>query len=314
MNPDVIAELTATLPAPAETVLPPARQELRKVHLLAEIHSTSARPVRKPRLRLAIATAGALAIAAVITIHPWDRSAPVIEAAPGVVAFLNRASAAVGSAPAVRPDQFTYVETNARYTEYEGHSHTLQPAMVWQDWLSADGSKPGLQFTDGAKRQDLPTNTDPQLYNPTYEYLRALPTDPGALIHLIYAQTKGHGPDPDDEAFTTIGDLMIQTIVPPKLAAALFRAAERIPGVSVVGHTTDELGRSAVAVGRVGNHNGLRTEWLFDPTTYAYLGVNQVATKALPSDGLKPGDVTEATVIIRSGVVDNAGDLPGTTA
>ena len=74
---------------------------------------------------------------------------------------------------------------------------------------------------------------------PSYRLLQSLPTDPHALLNLIYKATKGAGQSPDQEAFTTIGDLLRESIAPPDVSAALFRAAALIPGVSVIHHGAD---------------------------------------------------------------------------
>src|SRR5262249_51466981 len=49
-----------------------------------------------------------------------------------------------------------------------------------------------------------------ELNRPTYRLLQSLPTNPRRLLDLIYTTEKGHGPDPAQEAFTTIGDLLNQ--------------------------------------------------------------------------------------------------------
>lgn len=54
------------------------------------------------------------------------------------------------------------------------------------------------------------------------------------------------------EAFITIGDLLRNTIAPPRVAAALYRAAALIPGVTLIPDATDAIGRPGVAVGHRG--------------------------------------------------------------
>ena len=90
------------------------------------------------------------------------------------------------------------------------------------------------------------------LNDPTYRLLQTLPTNPHALLAMIYRIERGHGPGPDQEAFVTIGDLLRNTIAPPKVTAALYRAAALIPGVTFVPNATDAIGRPGVAVARIG--------------------------------------------------------------
>jgi hypothetical protein len=49
----------------------------------------------------------------------------------------------------------------------------------------------------------------------TYRLLQSLPTDPHALLAMIYKAGRGYGLSPDQEAFVTIGDLLRDKIAPP---------------------------------------------------------------------------------------------------
>src|SRR5262249_13091032 len=103
---------------------------------------------------------------------------------------------------------------------------------------------------------------------PTYRFLQSLPADPRTLLDFIYDKTKdeGQAQGHDGEAFITIGDLMREWIVPPKTAAALFRAAALIPGVQLVPHAVNAVGRPGIAV------SFRAQEWIFDPATYQFIG------------------------------------------
>src|SRR5260370_36822724 len=90
------------------------------------------------------------------------------------------------------------------------------------------------------------------LNDPTYRLLQTLPTNPHALLAMIYPVERGHGPRPAQEAFVTTGDLLRHTIAPPKVAAALYRAAALIPGVTLVPDATDAIGQHGVAIARIG--------------------------------------------------------------
>jgi len=63
------------------------------------------------------------------------------------------------------------------------------------------------------------------LNNATYRLLQTLPRDPQALLDLINKTERGHGTSPTLEAFVTIGDLLRDKIAPPRVSAALYRAA-----------------------------------------------------------------------------------------
>ena len=73
-------------------------------------------------------------------------------------------------------------------------------------------------------------------------------------------------------------------LVPPRLAAALFKVAATIPGATVKPHVTDAAGRAGIAVARVGQEYPEDNELIFDPRTYRLLG--QRSTLAAPEKGL----------------------------
>jgi hypothetical protein len=135
-----------------------------------------------------------------------------------------------------------------------------------------------------------------------------LPTDPDALLRHIYAETKGQGQGPDDQAFDYIGEALRESILPPELLAALYRAAAKIPGVVLVKDSVDAAGRHGIAVGRTDQH-GERREWIFDPATFEYLGERSYLVRDNPEIGAA-GMLTGTTAVLQRGVVDRAGDLP----
>jgi hypothetical protein len=138
------------------------------------------------------------------------------------------------------------------------------------------------------------------LNDASYRLLQTLPTDPRALLAMIYRVERGHGPSADQEAFVTIGDLLRDKIAPPKVSAALYRAAALIPGVTLVPHATDAIGRHGVAVAQTAE--GIRTELIFDETSLKLIGERTI----LASIGLS----TDATAIISQGFVNRIGQTP----
>src|SRR5260370_575940 len=61
-----------------------------------------------------------------------------------------------------------------------------------------------------------------------------------------------------------------EALRPPTLRAAMFEAAAKIPGVSVVQGATDAAGRTGIAVSKV--VGPFRYEVIFIPLTYEYMG------------------------------------------
>ncbi|MFE6666489.1 CU044_5270 family protein [Streptomyces sp. NPDC057697] len=329
------------LPPPPVPGLAPDRALLLKRALLAEAAATgpSGARVRRPVVRfLAPAVACALAVGGVVLVHPMDAPGPGAPAvagggaprAPEAARLLDRiALAAAGERrQTVRADQFVYVESRVAYAAQSagGGPVTMPPAHVRQVWLSADGSRPGLLREAGSPdsrlaadapadtldgpgatpRPGRPNTSGPSVGSPTHAYVAALPTDPDALLGLIRDETRGQGQDPDQRAFTAIGDLLAETWAPPRVGAALYRAAAKIPGVTVVRAAEDAAGREGVAVARTAH--GRQTQWIFDRTTYAFLGERTVLAEA--GDAGPAGTVVGTSAVLVRAAVDRTGRLP----
>lgn len=225
---------------------------------------------------------------------------------------------------------FMYIRSEVAYpvdTISGGHeTSVMQKPHERQIWLPAanicvagllieDGSRTALGGPSSGsgtgssvKPQSSPQASGPQFTgcgagnvgDATYRLLQSLPTDPHALLRLIYGQTKGEGPSPDAEAFSTIGDLIRETIVPPRTAAALYRAAALIPGVTVVAHATDAAGQAGVAVAWTVGH--YRDEWIFNPATGQFLGERDF--------NMVTGAVTGESTVLQRAFTAKAGQLP----
>ncbi|MFJ6486047.1 MULTISPECIES: CU044_5270 family protein [unclassified Streptomyces] len=245
--------------------------------------------------------------------------------APQLLDRISLASASV-SGPAVRADQFVYIgsKTANTYVKTVGKKSTLVslPLHVRHQWNSPDGTKgwliePGNTGPEGVtlagpdEKGNTPT---PYLNAPTYDYLAALPTDPDVLLRRIYEETKGMGNGPDQEAFTTIGDLLRSSYPPAELTTALYKAAAKIPGVVTVDEAVDAAGRSGVAVARLDEHSGQRVEWIFDRQTLTFLGERsvQVQGEAGEQGLIKPGTVVYTSAVMTRTVVDRIKELPPT--
>ncbi|QMU72856.1 CU044_5270 family protein [Streptacidiphilus sp. P02-A3a] len=355
-SPEERAELSALLPAPGVSALTDDRRTVLRGHLMTEIHKPAA-PSTARRLWLAAGalTAVAATVAAVtLTASPGGATGPggsatapmaVGEPLAGshrqAVELLDSIadtaySANSGTAP--RGDQFVYVETeDGSYGVVQGadgkDTARFYAPTQRRLWLSVDGSQAGLLEAPDADpplpHQSLTPNTQPSIQGPTYAYLATLPTDPHALLRLIYAQTKGKGHTPDDEAFVAIGDALGATTAPTAVSAAFYRAAALIPGTELVPDAVDTLGRKGVGIARE-DSLGVRTEWIFDTSTHAFLASESVqavdsATLPNPSDSpslsasaqqdvsdpdIKAGTVLSSTAVITRAVVDRAGQLP----
>ncbi|MEU1863325.1 CU044_5270 family protein [Streptomyces gardneri] len=338
-------EIARLLPVPAERDRPARHHQALKDQLLREFRqdaAPAAAPASKPRFgvrRLAIVAvplaAGALAVTLATNgaSGPTPGAEPNVAVAPGsagkapeatpATVLLDRIATVAAAKPArtVRDDQYIHVSSTVAWSSQSDADPVmrLDTPHSREVWLSVDGSKPGLLRERGeeiplagaldkdGRPVDPVGNPHPTLNSPTYRFLESLPTDPDALLKKIYDETKGQGPGPDQEAFVTIGDLLREQLAPPKVSAALYKAAARIPGVTVVDDAVDAAGRHGVAVARV--HAGERTEWIFDRKSLEFLGERGVMVE--DTNWGKSGQVTATTAVLSRGVTDKTGEAPG---
>ncbi|HEY2286433.1 MAG TPA: CU044_5270 family protein [Streptosporangiaceae bacterium] len=240
---------------------------------------------------------------------------------------LNRAAstAASSSRPVPRPGQFIYVSSVTTYVSTEvgrsGDQSWLYRTRR-QIWQSVDGRRAGLlQIVDRGNvklpwgpvppaNSDLPAGWTPlppascpgvAPARGTYAFLASLPTDPGRLRTWIY-QHPGGGNTANAQAWSDIGDMLREMLVPAKVAAALFRVAATIPGATVVPHAANAVGQVGVAVSRSGQ------ALIFDPKSYQLIGEGGVLTKAVSGQG-PAGTVIASTAQLKEAVVDRLPDV-----
>ncbi|KAA0942979.1 CU044_5270 family protein [Streptomyces apricus] len=247
----------------------------------------------------------------------------------GVPQLLDQISlaAAEGEHPTVKPGQFIYVESRTADTFVKTvddksslASHELHRRQVWN---SPDGTEgwlidPAVNDSSEGETLSLPDERgnplEAGLNHPTYDYLAKLTTDPDKLLAKIYKETEGQGNTPDQQAFTTIGDLLGESYPPAELYSALFRTAAKIPGVVVVDDAVDAAGRHGVAVARLDETSGQREEWIFDKKTHVFLGERVVQVNQPKGEGedalMKPGTVTFTSAVITRAVVDGMKQTP----
>jgi hypothetical protein len=297
-------------------------------------------PSLRPRVALAAGIVVALSavIAGLLAGLPSQRAPhgrPVGGTVLTVAYVLGRAASAAATSHQPVPRPWQYILVTSMDTEMTQSMAGKWPAVrpvAWltvgrrQVWQSADGRKDGLVRDVALRNEPLPWGgrvpgvgprvswvtlpaACPRAGPPlgSYEFLTTLPTDPARLRAWIYDHKAG-GQGADDQAWTDIGDLLKETLVPPKLAAALFKVAATIPGASVVPHATDAAGRPGIAVARV--TQGLDdTELIFDRHTYRLLGVRSIL--AAPLKGAGPaGTVIESTARLKVAVVSHLPRYP----
>lgn len=328
-----LAELARLLPDLAQSELPAGRQHALKEHLVSEVRMARRPPAGMPVTRrrrwkpaLVAAVAAAAVSAIVLALLPGNTPG----ASPDAVRLLARiaTAAAAQPSPPVRDSQFWYIESWVAFQVCEGGSGsncTVEKPHERQIWKSVSnlcvtgllreyGQYTPLSYGWTVGGEGFVNSTAPpghaatghgcpqagDVNDPTYRFLQSLPTDPHALLSLIEQDMRGQLPRPE-EAFTTIGDLLHESIAPPQVSAALYRAAALIPGVTVVADAADAIGRHGVAVAFT--YQGTRTEWIFSKQTLRYLGERDI--------NAANGSTTGEAAVLQRSFVDHAGQLPG---
>ncbi|MFK0101983.1 CU044_5270 family protein [Streptomyces sp. NPDC091040] len=343
-------ELARLLPAPAERDLPPGRHLHHKETLMQLIDQdgdrTTARPGPRPRPRLlrpaVLLPAAGLALGGVLfttlAVTGRDeapRTAATAPAPRGATVLLDRIATVASKSDAIEvtDDQYVYVRTlQAENTGAFGGPVKLGRPGEREVWMA---QKSGPVIDEGLIHQDgryvpievgVPDGEKPVGYpaglnRPTYTWLASLPTDPDALLRRLAAEitadqdarnTPADERDPEQDAFEAIGELLRETLMPPRTAAALYKAAARIPGVSVDSDAVDAAGRHGIGVARDDERAGWRTAWIFDAKTLAYLGERTYLIRDT-SMGRK-GTVTNTSAVLERAVVDALREKPSTTA
>ncbi|MGI8331043.1 CU044_5270 family protein [Actinomadura scrupuli] len=290
------------------------------------------RRLRLPRMGVRLVAVGALAvtITAGVTVaqnlggvDERGRPKPIVPVLPaGPVAnaaqALDRAATAAEARTFTppRPDQWTYLEN--RETSPSGGPGGVATGgplktRVSRQWRRADGKRSAWIEKGRLQIQDEPGRLTPPADYPT---LAALPTDPAALLKWVDKEMGGLGGDAPEGhhamAYTLLTTVLRNSVLPPAVEAAIYRAMKQIPGVTLVPRAVDVAGRPALALGRV-QEGWLSEEVLLDRTTYTYLGERSIAIKQHTSKGLdgswtvKKGTVQLFAARIKAGIVDKAG-------
>jgi hypothetical protein len=223
----------------------------------------------------------------------------------------------------VDDDQFVYVRSTGAENEgvFDGPVKlgNMHERQVWFSQRQGHVTDVGLireYGQDWPIEVGVPDGTDPKdtavragFERPTYAWLASLPTDPDALLELLYANTHVEkGDDRDQEVFDRIGDLVGEQVMPSATAAAFYKATARIAGVTEVADAVDAAGRHGIAIARENTRHGTRTEWIFDPRTLGYLGERTVFSRE--TERAKTGTVYATSAVLERAVVNKRGQEP----
>ncbi|MGW4753006.1 CU044_5270 family protein [Streptomyces chartreusis] len=263
----MVRDLAADVPPPTVDARSAARARLRH----AIVQEGRPRPLsRRLMLRVAVAgTAGAALAGGAVYATRGERGTDSprmteLSAAQLLHRAADRSRAEGVRLPVPRNDQYVYTRNFITRTYVEGGRK-----KTWTDesWISVDGSRPSRREEYGKVHNDPPLGEHEVAWPPTeYAKLAKWPTDPAKLLKVL----RMGRPGADLEAFGNACQFfVVPRVMPPGLEAAVFEAVARIPGIRTDHEAVDGLGRPGVAV----TYPELTYSFIFDPRTYAYLGL-----------------------------------------
>ncbi|WP_028800157.1 CU044_5270 family protein [Streptomyces sp. 142MFCol3.1] len=331
-----------------EHLLSEIRQSVPATAPEAAADAVTAPRRRRRRWVPVVAPLAAAAVAAAVLITGVDhhgRHPDTVQSAPSKAStLLENAAAVVSREPAVKVGhhQYVYIRSvsagrdnplQAMWTDKHGHVHKkysktagkLTKLQTLREWIPWSRSQGGAQaYGDKApERFDFPGPGEGTVGGPghtqsPFEDLAGLPRDPAAAIRAIEADWRRQMENAENTkgnmrpavsmpwVFEYLGG-MLQESVDPQTTAFLYRAAAQIPGTRVIPDAVDAVGRHGVAITLDGQAED-RQEWIFDKSTYAFLGFRDVTREDTVIG--KAGSVIQTTAVLQRAVVDRVGEEP----
>lgn len=243
------------------------------------------------RARVALLASLALAVVAAIVLAVLPGRSGRLVPSLAVRLLADRAAAAAQSRTAVRPGQWVFREIKYQVAGYPD----VLPNGTELTWTTAAGMPgyvnrgPAVLFVPGA----IP-----------YSKLGSLPSDPAALDRYLANQRLNSGlaspgqrppytpgrATPSEHAamaFQQIEAILWDYVLPPKLAANLFRALAYIPGIKVRRGVTDIAGWEGIAfVMPQTELRGMSMELILNPADYRLVAIGSQVVP--PSGNITP--------------------------
>jgi hypothetical protein len=317
---ELIEEMYAEVPGPTEArvaavrarvldeVTRPAQPGLRARPARGAGAGRGLGPVTWPRLAWTGAVAVAVVILLILTGVVPLRGTPAQPAS--AAELLDRAAAAALAQPSPTDRQLIYTRSVIYYATYPQHTggpigHITVRQQEWQPPTSPNGiyrTSPcvvdGNPQGSGACNYQGGYAPGARAYS-TYAGLRTLPTSADALLAYL-AQIPSAGQNRyDREWLGANGIASLNPVLPPRFAAALFRAVTQIPGTALVPTATDAAGARGIGIARTAA--GMRVELIFNPGTYRLIG--QQYTVLRRAHGHSASYVASASALLHASFV-----------
>jgi hypothetical protein len=302
---------------------------------------------RRRTVRRVAVTATAVFVAAALFANVPMLGVTSASAAAAAVLHEAAENASHRTNPAALAGKFVYLRehgftlTSGGFARRDGNPIPLPSYLSdlrYESWSATDGRATGrviriddssVRFFSPAQKSayqrvagDLPTQSkldqplppyEGSIGNPTAQTLAALPTDPTALLFIVYKEALGRGHSIHQEALEVIAGLLGHgdAMLSPQVRSALFEAAARIPGVTVTADVVNIDGVTGVAIGRLDETDGQRPEIIVDPKTSRVIGRRTILVdpKAFTAYPIPAGTVVGLSATT-SAIVDRVGQTP----
>ena len=285
--------------------------------------------LRRPRVwKRSIVLAASLVVAIVSIAFLLRQVGGSPASASDVLRRTAEVAASRGASSAEGAYVYTKIEEEQLSTSNEGGEiwSVVQPT-VEERWVAEDGSG-RLRSVYGEPRflgprdrarweaagsPELPSGVSDNTFpegSLAYEDATSLPTMVPELADDLRKEVASRDVPVDVAVFLRVGELLSRSDAPPALRAALYRVAARLPGVSLIGETTDSNGRAGVAVGLTYRASGARGRVLmiFDEETSALLAQERILLDRASWVDAAPGTRLSSATYLASGRVDSVHD------
>lgn len=281
---------------------------------------------RRRRILAPFAVAAAAALALAIGLPGGSGR----DGGDGAVAALDNVAAAAAAEPPAPRLPYLYLETRSLSVDTAsagGEIWSVHHAELREEWSAPDGSGhvrvkveapsfvgPGDRaaweaagspnflahgFAGSSSEEDVPAGS--------FEAAGDLPTDPDLLARRLRSEAEeGHGSAPlAARMLELIAEDLRNPAVAPEQRAALYRAAQEVPGLEYLGRSTDPEGRQGVAVGISSGYSGGPTTYslVYDPRSTDVLAYEVEAQGPVAYADSEGPLVISATVYLKSAAV-----------
>lgn len=292
MNLDTLVRTAGDVADASPDTLTSARLRLDQAVAGAGLRVAAARRGRRRRRAAGLLAAAAAVVGAVVAV-------PVLTAGPASAeSVLLAAADASGSQPDIAAAApYWHVVSEVGYPD-------AAPAQreVWHARTGVGVLRDGTDTAPGAPlRTDSLATPDVFVvggHGLSWADLDALPTDPVELGRTLRALVAGHPSGEDNELWESVTGLLLESPASPELRRALWQVAATVPGVELLGATTDAAGRQGTGIERDELADGwYRVVYVLDPSDGTVL-----ETRNVDADG----DVAFRWTLVEQGPADSA--------